>query len=116
MFGALIEQESGGRAGAIGPQTKYGRALGKTQMLPDTAREMARKLGVPFRPEMLTGTSPEAAAYQERLGRAYFDEGLSKTGNIRDALRYYHGGPNRQLWGPKTNSYASEVLARLRGI
>lgn len=92
--------------------TQYGQALGKTQMLPATAAEMARKIGVPFDEKLLRGTSPQAAAYQERLGRAYFEEALQKTGNIQDALHYYHGGPNRKLWGPKTRGYAKQVLAR----
>jgi soluble lytic murein transglycosylase len=112
-FEALIQQESGGRAGAIGPKTQWGNALGKTQLLPDTAREMAQKLGVPYREELLRGTSPEAAAYQRALGMAYFQEGLQRTGNLTDALHYYHGGPNRKLWGPKTRSYAKSVLARM---
>lgn len=115
VFDSLIQQESGGRPGVRGQQTPYGVPLGMTQMLPETAREMARKLGLPWRPDLLTGKTPEAAEYQKRLGRAYFEEGLAKTGNVRDALRYYHGGPNRALWGPKTNAYASAVLGRLGG-
>jgi soluble lytic murein transglycosylase-like protein len=83
-----------------------------TQMLPATAREMARKLGVPFREDLLRGKSPEAAEYQKALGYAYFQEALAKTGNITDALHYYHGGPDRKIWGPKTRRYAQEVLAR----
>jgi soluble lytic murein transglycosylase-like protein len=114
-FEALIQQESGGRPGAVGPQTKYGRALGMTQMLPETAKEMAAKLGMPFRPDLLRGTSKQAAAYQRRLGKAYFEEGLAKTGNLRDALHYYHGGPDRSLWGPKTRAYAQAVLGRMGG-
>lgn len=110
---ALIAQESGGRAGVLGPQTRYGRAIGRTQMLPGTAREMASKVGLPFDESLLRGTSPEAAAYQDRLGQAYLEEGLQKTGNVRDALMYYHGGPDRRLWGPKTQAYAGEVLARV---
>ncbi len=86
-----------------------------TQMLPATAQEMAGKLGVPWRPDLLRGTSPEAAQYQLKLGKAYFDEGLRTTGNVRDALRYYHGGPSRSMWGRKTNRYADEVLARVKG-
>jgi soluble lytic murein transglycosylase-like protein len=93
--------------------TEYGQALGKTQMLPETARDMARKVGLPFDERLLRGTSPQAAAYQERLGRAYFDQALAKTGNIRDALHYYHGGPNRKIWGPKTRRYADKILSRL---
>lgn len=112
-FDAVIQQESGGRLGAIGPQTQYGRALGSTQLLPATARGMADKLGLPFRPDLLTAKTPIAGQYQRALGEAYFNEGLQKTGNLTDALRYYHGGPNRRLWGPKTNAYAGAVLSRL---
>jgi hypothetical protein len=108
----LIDQESGGRAGILGPQTRYGQAQGRTQMLPQTAQSVAARLGVPWRPDLMTGTSPEAAAYQDRLGQGYLQEGLAKTGNMRDALRYYHGGPDRKLWGPKTNGYADSVLRR----
>ena len=112
---ALIKQESGGRGDARGPATRYGVALGSTQMLPDTAREMAGKLRLPYRPDLLQSNKPEALAYQRRLGEAYLEEGLAKTGNLRDALHYYHGGPNRSLWGPKTRSYANAVLSRLGG-
>lgn len=115
LFNSLIQQESGGRPGVLGPRTKYGRAMGLTQMLPATAQEMARKLGVPWNPAMMTDTSPQGAAYQRQLGEAYFNEGLEKTGNERDALRYYHGGPNRSMWGPKTTAYADQVMARAQG-
>lgn len=113
-FGALIQQESSGVAGAIGPKTQWGNALGMTQMLPDTAREMAGKLGVPYNEAWLRGTTPQAAAYQKALGQAYFQQALKETGNLTDALHYYHGGPNRKLWGPKTRRYAREVLARMK--
>ncbi len=112
-FNALIQQESGGRPGAVGPNTKWGNALGMTQMLPDTAREMAGKLGLPYSEALLRGTSPQAAAYQKALGEAYFREALQKTGNLTDALHYYHGGPNRKMWGPKTRAYARQVKARM---
>jgi soluble lytic murein transglycosylase-like protein len=113
LFNALEQQESGGRAGIRGQMTEYGRPIGATQMLEGTAREMAGKLGLPWRPDLLSGSSAEASQYQRRLGRAYFDQGLEETGNVRDALHYYHGGPNRRLWGPKTRRYADEVLARV---
>lgn len=115
IFRSLVQQESGGRPGVLGPRTQYGRAEGMTQMLPATAREMAGKLGVPWRPELMRGKSADAARYQMRLGKAYFEQGLKETGNVRDALRYYHGGPNRGMWGRKTNRYADQVLARARG-
>lgn len=113
LFEALIMQESGGRPGVTGPQTNYGRAQGMTQMLPATAKEMAGKLGVPYRPDLMTGTTPEAADYQRKLGRAYFDEGMEKYGGDPEkALKHYHGGPDEKLWGPKTENYARSVLAR----
>lgn len=109
----LIQQESGGRVGISGPQTQYGQAQGMTQMLPATAQGVAKKLGVPWRPDLMSGTSPAAAAYQKALGQGYLEEALAKTGNVSDALKYYHGGPNRRQWGPKTNSYADNILRRM---
>jgi len=111
---ALIAQESGGNGNAIGPETPYGRALGSTQMLPETAEAMARKLGVPWRPDLMRGDTERALQYQRQLGEAYLREGLEKYGgDVRQALMYYHGGPNEELWGPKTRRYADEVMARM---
>lgn len=110
LLDALIQVESNGRAGIQGPQTPYGRAKGLTQMLDGTAREMALKLGVPWRPDLMTAPTDEGAQYQRQLGNAYLQEGLERTGNERDALRYYHGGPDRHQWGPKTNAYADKVM------
>ncbi len=77
---------------------------------------MARKLGVPWRPDLMAASHQAGAAYQRMLGEAYLREGLKQTGNMRDALRYYHGGPNRRLWGQKTNAYTNAVLGRARGM
>lgn len=82
-------------------------------MLPATAEGTAKRLGVPWRPDLMRATSPEGAAYQRALGEAYFQQGMSETGNLRDALHYYHGGPNRRLWGPKTRAYADAVLRKM---
>jgi hypothetical protein len=111
LLDALIQTESSGIAGRRGQRTRYGTPLGLTQLLPATAREMAQKLGMEWRPDLLTSPAPDGAQYQRALGQAYLDEGLQRTGNTRDALRYYHGGPNRSQWGPKTNAYADKVLA-----
>lgn len=106
---ALIHQESGGSGIARSPKG----ALGSTQMLPATAKEMASKLGLPFRPDMLRSSDPAALRYQRALGEAYLQEGLDRTGNLRDALHYYHGGPDREQWGPKTHAYAASILSHL---
>lgn len=114
LFEGMVQQESGGRAGVLGPPTKYGRAEGRTQMLPATAESMARKLGVPWRPDLMRGETPAAAAYQDKLGRAYLDEGLEKYGGDPEkALMYYHGGPDESLWGPKTRAYASSIMGKV---
>lgn len=108
---ALTAQESHGNGMARSPAG----ALGSTQMLPGTAKEMAGKLGISFRPDLLTSNAPDALQYQRQLGEAYLREGLEKTGNLTDALHYYHGGPDRSMWGPKTRSYANAVMSRLGG-
>lgn len=83
-------------------------------MLPTTAQEAARRIGEPWNPAMMRDKTPAGAAYQLKLGRSYLDEGLAKTGNVYDAFRYYHGGPDRRQWGPKTNAYASAITGRMR--
>ena len=108
---ALIRQESGGNGMAVSNKG----ALGSTQMLPGTARQMAQKIGLPFRPDLLRSNKPEGLQYQRALGQAYLKEGLEVTGNLRDALHYYHGGPDRRQWGPKTRAYAKSILAMLGG-
>jgi len=63
----------------------------------------------------MRGNSPEAAAYQKKIGKAYFEEGLAKyNGDVRAALMFYHGGPDERKWGPKTRAYAEEVLGRIK--
>jgi soluble lytic murein transglycosylase-like protein len=109
----MTQVESHGNGAAVGPQTKYGRALGSTQLMPDTARAMAQKLGVAFRPDLLRSNDPAALRYQRALAMAYLQEGYDKTGSLEDALHYYHGGPDRSLWGPKTSAYASHVLSAM---
>lgn len=76
---------------------------------------MAKKTNMPWLPHLMTDKSEVGAEYQRRLGEAYLEEGLTKTGNLRDALHYYHGGPNRKLWGPKTRNYANSILSRIGG-
>lgn len=85
-----------------------------TQLLPDTARAMAQRLGMPFNAALLHGTDEQSARYQQTLGRAYLQEGLDRYGgDQRRALMYYHGGPNERLWGPNTRAYADQILRRL---
>jgi soluble lytic murein transglycosylase-like protein len=109
VLNAVTSVESHGNGTAVSPKG----ALGSTQLMPETAREMAGKLGLPFRPDMLKSNDRAALNYQRSLAGAYLKEGLDKTGNLTDALHYYHGGPDRSMWGRLTKAYADAVLNRL---
>ena len=106
----MLTTESGNTPGKIGPKTPYGVPVGIGQMLPGTAQEMAQNLGIPWRPDLMTGTDAGATAYQKVLSQAYYHEGLQKYGgDARMAAGYYHGGPNEKIWGPKTHAYMDTV-------
>lgn len=111
---AIIGQESGGRYGV--PNAQGSGAMGIGQVMPETARALASRLGLPYRPELMAGTGPEARAYQDRITDAAVREAWEAGGSGRDprtAAMYYHGGSNRNIWGPKTQQYGNDVLARL---
>jgi soluble lytic murein transglycosylase-like protein len=109
---AIIGQESGGRYGV--PNAQGSGAMGIGQVMPGTARVLADRLGLPYRPDLMGGTSPAARQYQDAITEAAAREAWQAGGgDPRTAAMYYHGGSNRRVWGPKTRRYASEVLARL---
>jgi soluble lytic murein transglycosylase-like protein len=117
LYRAMIRQESGGRAGVTGRKTVYGTALGMSQMLPDTAREMAGRLGVPFDISLLRGTSRQAQEYQYRLGLEYAKEAWKNTNkSAYDIARYYHGGPNRGIWKEDTANHGARVFGHYKNI
>ncbi len=110
---AVIGQESGGRYGV--PNAQGSGAMGVGQVMPQTAQSLAKRLGLPFRPDLMRGTGPEAKAYQDRITEAALQEAWSAGGgDLRTAAMYYHGGSNRNIWGPKTQRYADNILARMR--
>lgn len=113
---AIRDQESGNTAGAVGPETPYGRAEGVGQVLPTTAEPLARKIGLPWNPAMMRGTTPAALAYQTKISDAAIDEALAASGGDPEkAAAYYFAGPNQQLHGPKTAQYVSDVMGRYGG-
>ena len=72
--------------------SSHAGALGLMQVMPDTARSMARKLGEPYDQPRLT----QDAAYNARLGAAYL-EGLRERFGTSIALTAsgYNAGPGR---------------------
>lgn len=109
---AVIGQESGGRYGV--PNAEGSGAMGIGQIMPDTARALARRLGLPYRPDLLGGASPEARQYQDSLTHAATQEAWKYgAGDVRKAANYYFAGPNRKGWGPKTRKYGDSILSRM---
>lgn len=89
--------------------------MGVGQVMPETTKVLAARLGLPYRPDLMSGTSPEAKRYQDRITDAAAREAWEAgRGDPRRAAMYYHGGSNRRQWGPKTNAYANAILNRLR--
>jgi soluble lytic murein transglycosylase len=87
LVAGIIRQESAFDPRATSPVG----ARGLMQLMPATAREMSRKVGLPYSPESLY--RPEVSI---RLGAAYFREVLDGfDGNVALALAGYNGGPNR---------------------
>jgi N12 class adenine-specific DNA methylase/GGDEF domain-containing protein len=96
---ALGHQESRYNSKAIGTQTQWGRAKGLMQYLDDTAKG----LGInPFDPAQ----SIPAAARQIR-------ERLDKGYSMEDAVKEHFAGPDRKLWGKKTEAYGREVMEKV---
>ncbi len=109
---AIIQQESGGRFGIA--NTEGSGAMGLGQIMPDTARALAKRLGLPYRPDLLAGKGKEAQQYQIALTneatREAFDYG---KGDIGKAAAYYFAGPDKSKWGSKTKKYQSDIMRRL---
>jgi soluble lytic murein transglycosylase len=83
------------------PLTSNKGAVGVTQVMPSTGPEAARLAGVPWNEELfnrkMTGDpvkDNEAKAYNEVLGRAYFQKQLQDFhGNLAQTYAAYNAGP-----------------------
>ena len=88
--------------------------MGLGQIMPDTARALSSRLGMPYRPDLLAGTGPQARQYQDRLTEAAVREAWNYGGgDIRKAAAYYFAGPDRKGWGPKTRRYGNDIIRRM---
>ncbi len=91
LVAGVIRQESAFDPRATSPVG----ARGLMQLMPGTAREMSRKLGVRYDPSRLY--DPE---FSVRLGTAYLRELIDRFDSVELALAGYNGGPNRirRMW------------------
>lgn len=109
---AIIQQESGGRYGVANAEGSGAMGLG--QIMPETARALAKQNNLPYRPELLSGSGAEARRYQDMLTTAATREAWKYGGgDIRKAAAYYFAGPNKKGWGPKTRRYQSDIIRRM---
>jgi len=84
--GLIIQAESGGNQNAVSPKG----AVGLMQLMPETAEEMSKKLGIPYSKERLAA-DPN---YNAALGTAYLNEMLGRfDGNQAMAVAAYNAGP-----------------------
>lgn len=83
--------------------------------MPETAKALAARIGLPFRLDLMRGTSPEARAYQDRITEAALQEAWRASGgDPAAAARYYFAGPDKAKHGPKTAQYVNDILRKLR--
>lgn len=94
---ALAEQESTFNPDAFNPETS---ATGLMQYIPATAQALKIDPRDPVQ-------SIDAAARQ-------YAERIAKGMSHADAIKEHFAGPNRNLWGPKTDQYGKEVLERAK--
>lgn len=114
---AIIGQETGGRYGVT--NTEGSGAAGVGQVMPTTTQALAARLGLPYRPELMTGTGDEAKRYQDAITDAAVKEAWGAGGGGRDprtSAMYYFGGSNRDQWGRKTRTYGDNIMERLRAL
>jgi hypothetical protein len=107
-------QESGGSYTARNAETG---AMGRWQVMPDTGRGLAKRLGLEWRPDMMLHDTPADREYQDKIGEAAIAEAVDKSGgDPTKAFGYYYSGTtNQSKWGPKTRQYISDMTARLSG-
>ncbi len=85
---AVARQETEFNGSAVSPAG----ARGLLQLMPGTAREMARKNGIPYSRDRLT----QDIAYNTTLGSAYLDEQLGRfNGSYVLTFAGYNAGPRR---------------------
>lgn len=83
-------------------------AIGVSQIMPQTATTLGVH-GTPMNPRDPDQAIGAQAALMNSLLKKYGDD-------ARTALLEYHGGPDRRLWGPKTNAYPDLVFAEYQKL
>lgn len=113
---ALRAQESSDDYGAINEDSG---AMGGYQFMEPTARALAKRLGMEYRPDLMTGAggrTKKGREYQERLMDEQMKDILAfSDGDLERAAAYHFAGPNERGWKGKTRRYQEDILRRYSG-
>lgn len=96
LINAMSQAESAGDNTAVSPKG----AKGLMQLMPDTAREVATRMGLPYDEALLTADTDQGRAYNKTLGTQYMQDLMVRyNGNQALALAAYNAGPkNADKW------------------
>lgn len=116
FFAAIVNQESGGNYSAIGPQTTYGRAYGKYQVLGSNVGNWTAKFyGKRLTPSQFLNNK----AAQDAVARGQLKNYFNKYGARGAAAAWYggegsvnlHNSTAPQQGGPSIKEYVDDVMA-----
>lgn len=116
VFQAMMKQESTGRQFRSDGRTivSGAGAVGIAQLMPGTAKDVAKKHGIPYSRDALY----KDANYNARLGKLYFDDLMKEFKNTTIAIAAYNmGGGNarnaiRQLGDPRKGEISEAEWVR----
>lgn len=105
LYDAVQRQESGGKKDAVSSKG----AQGLMQIMPDTAKEIARELD-------LKNYDLKDPTTNRLMGEYYLAKMLDKYGDVQLALAAYNAGPGKvdswiKMWGKSWDEIASNLKA-----
>lgn len=105
--------ESGGRYNLEGVETKYGRALGKYQVMEKFLPEFLRDAGMPVMSKEEFLKSPEA---QDQLFQTRFGQYMKETGSFNDAASKWFSGKTMAEAGDRRDAHGTTVPAYVANV
>lgn len=100
--------ESSNGQNLIGPETKWGKAKGHFQVLDGTHENIEKRTGLKLDRMDFTESLYEYGQIMK--------ENMVRYGNVPDAVAAYHGGWNKENWGPVTQSYVARVTGETMAV
>lgn len=112
----FVAQESSGDYTAVNAETG---ALGRYQVMPETGAALAKRLGLPWNPQLMRLNTVSGRAYQDQIGaRAIQDSIDAGGGDPRRIFSHYYSGKAdayAKPGNPRTAQYVRDMMGRLTG-